>query len=58
MEDFYKDGFNVGYGRPDRNEGHDYPSTDQDDYSYRKGIEDGERRRRISEALDRDRYDD
>jgi hypothetical protein len=56
MEDYYKDGFNVGYGNSYRNSGHDYPRSDSEAYSYRRGVEDGERRRRISDELDRECY--
>jgi hypothetical protein len=53
---FYNDGFNVGRGREWLNEGHDYPRSDGDIYSYRMGVEYGERRRRISDELDREGY--
>jgi len=56
MKDYYSDGFNVGYGQSWRNNGHDYPRSAGDDYSYRRGIEDGERRRKISDELDREGY--
>jgi hypothetical protein len=52
MEDYYRDGFNNGYGESWRNNGHDGPQTEIDKYSYRRGIEDGERRRRIADELD------
>ena len=45
MEDYYNDGFNVGYGRPDFNDGHTPPQTDGELYDYQHGIEDGRRRR-------------
>ncbi len=48
MEDFYGDGFNEGYGRPDLNQGHDIPETDGERYDYEQGVEDGERRRGYS----------
>lgn len=49
--DFYNDGFNDGYyGQPNYGP-REYPQTDQDDYSYRRGREDGERRRRIGEEF-------
>lgn len=51
MSDYYNDGFNDGYGR--RQYGpREYPQTDSDRYSYERGREDGERRRRISRELD------
>ena len=51
MDDYYSDGFDGGYGRG-RKPGHSYPQTDGDDYSYRRGVEDGRRRRGISDELD------
>jgi hypothetical protein len=59
MRDYYQDGFDAGYGKPPG--GHnDFPQTDGDAWSYRRGVEDGQRRRRISDELDREhsRYDD
>lgn len=56
MEDFYQDGFNVGYGQSHRNMGHDYPQSTIDRWSYEEGMRDGERRRRASYELDRDGY--
>ena len=56
MEDFYSDGYNVGYGQSYKNDNHDYPQSDGDRYSYRRGAEDGERRRRVSDELDREGY--
>lgn len=56
MEDFYQDGFNVGRGRSRLNDGHDYPQSVCDRWSYEDGIRDGERRRRISDELDREGY--
>lgn len=53
MRDFYNDGFNDGYGNRTYSP-REYPQTDQDDYSYCTGIEDGQRRRRISDELDRE----
>ena len=53
MRDYYKDGFDDGYGSYRDNDG-DYPSTDGDSYSYRRGLEDGRRRRDISDELDRE----
>ena len=52
MEDYYNDGFNLGYGQSWRNSGHDSPQTDGDRYSFERGIEDGNRRREISQELD------
>ena len=54
MEDYYNDGFNEGYGRRYRNQGHEAPQSDGDRYSYRTGQEDGERRRRISREFDQE----
>jgi hypothetical protein len=45
MEDYYKDGFNEGYGNGHLNNGHDFPDSDGDRYDYERGREDGERRR-------------
>ena len=56
MEDYYHDGFNVGYGQSHRNMGHDYPHSTLDRWSYEDGIRDGERRRNISRELDREGY--
>lgn len=56
MEDFYQDGFNVGYGQSHRNMGHDYPQSTIDRWSYEEDMRDGERRRRASYELDRDGY--
>ena len=56
IEDFYGDGFNTGYGYGYRNDGHSMPQTDGDQYSYRRGQEDGARRRRISDELEREGY--
>jgi len=53
MRDYYQDGFDNGYGRDNRNYDNDYPKTDGDRYSYERGIEDGERRRKIREELDK-----
>ena len=56
MRDYYNDGFQQGYGRPNDNYDNDYPRSDGDRYSYRCGVEDGERRRRVSDELDRELY--
>ena len=44
-EDYYKDGFNQGYGRGYLNDNHDLPQSDSERYDYDQGVEDGERRR-------------
>ncbi len=54
MRDFYNDGFETGYGKRPPDGPREYPQTDGDDYSYRRGIEDGQRRRDISDELDRE----
>jgi hypothetical protein len=54
MKDYYRDGVNVGRGESWRNNGHDYPQSEIDRYSYRRGIEEGEYRRRISDEVDRE----
>lgn len=56
MRDYYQDGFAMGYGRISTNYENDYPRNDGDSYSYRRGMEDGARRRRFSEELDRESY--
>ena len=56
MEDWYNDGFNTGYGQAWKNSGHDYPQSDSDTYSYKRGREDGERHRRAAEELEREGY--
>jgi len=55
MRDSYEDGYNDGYGNRTYGK-REYPKTDQDDYSYRQGIDDGRRRRQISDELERDGY--
>jgi len=55
MRDYYQDGFDIGYGRGSSGN-RDYPSTDGDDFSYRQGIEDGQRHRDIANDIDRE-YD-
>ena len=56
MENYYQDGFNAGYGRSHLNDHHENPQTDGDRYSYRRGHEDGQRRRDISNELEREGY--
>jgi hypothetical protein len=56
MRDYYRDGFDTGYGRTSTNYENDYPRNDGDAYSYRQGIEEGTYRRRLSEELDREGY--
>lgn len=48
-------GFDDGYGRSRYDDG-DYPKTDGDRYSYREGLEEGSRRRKISDKLEREGY--
>lgn len=55
MSDFYKNGFDDGYGRGNAGE-RDCPQNDGDKYSYERGLEDGHRRGRISDELDREGY--
>ena len=56
MRDYYQDGFDLGYKGGNSNYEGDYPRSAGDDYSYRRGIEDGIRRHRISEELEREGY--
>ena len=51
MRDYYQDGFDDGYGRKGYGE-REYPQFDGDKYDYEKGLEDGQRRKKISEELD------
>ena len=51
MEDFYQDGFDDGYGNC-RSDNHESPVTDGELYDYRQGVEDGNRRREISNELE------
>lgn len=53
MGDFYQNGFDGGYGRSFHGD-REYPQNDGDEYSYQRGLEDGQRRRRISDELDRE----
>ena len=55
MRDYYSDGYDDGYGRSRIDVG-DYPKTESDSYSYRCGIEEGRRRRKISDELDAEGY--
>ena len=52
--DYYKDGYNIGRGHLWKNNGHEYPQTESDKYSYEKGIEEGIRKRKISDEIDRE----
>jgi len=52
VEDFYQDGFNVGYGTYDRNRGHSLPQTDYERASFQLGQAYGERRSEIARELD------
>jgi hypothetical protein len=54
MRDYYKDGFDKGYGRNYPNYDNDYPKSDGDRYDYEQGIRDGQRRKDISRELDRE----
>lgn len=51
MNDFYKDGFNDGYGRKTYGD-REYPQNDSDDFSYRRGRKEGQRRRGIANELE------
>lgn len=51
MRDYYQDGFDDGYGRSRYDDG-DYPANDGDRYSYRTGMEDGQRRWDIARELE------
>lgn len=55
MRDYYQDGFDDGYGNDIYGE-REQPQNDGDDYSYRQGLEDGQRRRDISNELSEDGY--
>ncbi len=55
MEDFYSDGYDVGYGNYVDNN-HEYPTSDGERYDYNRGREDGERRRRIADELEYEGY--
>lgn len=52
MRDYYNDGFNEGYGR-EHTSPREYPQTDGDEYSYRRGREDGERRKEAGRDIER-----
>jgi len=52
MEDFYNDGFEDGFGFGYRNSGHDPPTSNEDCYDYKRGKEEGEYRKRLSDELD------
>ena len=53
MSDFYQDGFDDGYGRKNYGE-RENPQDDCDKYSYRRGYEDGQRKKEVSDELDRE----
>jgi len=55
MRDFYNDGFDDGYGKKHYGE-REYPQTDSDKNSYERGLEEGQRRKHISEELDQEGY--
>lgn len=52
MPDFYRNGFDDGYGN--KRYGDDYPRSDMDAYSYRRGMEDGQRRANVRAELRRE----
>ena len=57
MVDHYRNGFEDGYGRTRRYRPDDEsPQTDDEKYSYRTGRYDGQRRRTLSEELERDYF--
>lgn len=56
MEDFKRSGYNDGRGHDWKNRGCESPKTDSDRYSYRKGYEEGENHRKISEEIDKEMY--
>jgi len=58
MGDYYNDGYDDGYGKQRSYGDRDYPQSDGDKYSYQRGLEDGIRRRRISDELDREEFGD
>jgi hypothetical protein len=58
MEDYREDGYNAGRGQAWRNDHHEPPQTDGDRYSYCAGYEEGERRRRVADEVDRELYGD
>ncbi len=55
--DFYDEGYNRGRGWTHKTTG-DFPQTAGDRASFESGYEYGERRRRISDELDREMYGD
>lgn len=55
MDDYYGIGFDFGY-RGYHDGPFDRPSNDGDDYSFRRGLEDGQRRRDIAQELDREQF--
>ncbi len=54
MGDYRDMGYNLGRGHEFKNDYHDTPKTDSDWESFKRGVEDGERHRRISDDLDRE----
>ena len=54
MSDYREDGYNAGRGCAWRNAYHEPPQTESDLYSYRVGYEEGERRRRLADEIDRE----
>ena len=55
MEDYYKDGYDHGYGRNISSD-HEQPVSESDRASFDRGRIHGEQRRRISDELDRDYF--
>ncbi len=53
MPDFYNEGFNDGYGKHFYGE-REYPQSNGDRASYERGIEDGQRRGRIRDEIERE----
>jgi len=55
MRDLYQDGFDDGYGNKIYGE-REYPQSDGNRYNYRQGVEDGKRRKNISDELANEGY--
>lgn len=56
MRDYYQDGVDAGYGSNSYNCENDYPKNDGDAYSYKRGVEEGQRRREMAQEIDRDYF--
>ncbi len=52
-DDYYGIGFDIGY-RGEHRDQFDPPGSGGDRYDYRRGIEDGQRRRDIANELERE----